>query len=170
MPLRRSKKAHGALSYSPKLIVFDFDGVLTDNRVLVHEDGSESVWCSRADGLGISMLLEKGIPMMVLSTEENPVVGARCKKLGLLCCQGIRNKYQTLKALVEKRGISPKEVIYVGNDVNDLLCMEWVGYSVAVNDADPAVLTKAKLILTKKGGKGAVREFCDWVLEHCDAP
>ena len=149
----------------PKLIVFDFDGVFTDNRVLVHQDGSEAVWCSRADGLGIARLSEKRIPMIVLSTEENPVVSARCKKLGLTCYQGIADKYQTLKRIVRKKGIHPKEVLYVGNDINDLKCMEWVGYGVAVKDAYPLVLAKAKRVLERKGGRGAVRELCDLILQ-----
>ena len=151
----------------PKLIVFDFDGVFTDNRVLVHEDGSESVWCSRADGLGILTLLNK-IKMAVLSTERNQVVRMRCKKLDLPCYQGIGDKYQTLRTLVEEHGIDPKEVIYVGNDINDLKCMEWVGCCVAVRDADPLILSKAKMILTKEGGRGAVRELCNLVLQHLD--
>ena len=146
--------------------MFDFDGVFTDNRVLVHEDGSESVWCHRADRLGISSLFAKGVPMVVLSTEKNQVVSARCKKLGLPCHQGIADKYERLKTLVAERGIDSKEVIYVGNDINDLRCMEWVGCGIAVRDADPAVLKKARLVLEKKGGEGAVRELCDLVIQR----
>jgi len=159
----------GRLLKSARLIVFDFDGVFTDNRVLVHEDGSESVWCNRADGFGISLLAAKGIPMIVLSTEENAVVSARCRKLRLPCYQGVSDKYHTLKALLAERRIAPQDVIYVGNDVNDLKCMEWVGCSVTVRDADPRVRSKAKIILSKKGGEGAARELCDLVLRYCRA-
>ena len=115
------------------MIVFDFDGVFTDNRVLVHEDGREAVWCHREDGLGIARLLERGIPMVVFSTEENPVVSARCRKLKLPCHQGLSDKLGTLKHLVATRGIDPKEVIFVGNDINDLSCMEWVGCGIGRN-------------------------------------
>ncbi|MFH1857766.1 MAG: HAD hydrolase family protein [Candidatus Omnitrophota bacterium] len=172
MPERQSpgESKKRALSRKPKLIVFDFDGIFTDNRVLVHEDGRESVWCHRGDGLGVAMLSAKGIPMLVLSTERNPVVSARCKKLGLPCHQGIADKLQTLKALVEERGVHPKDVVYVGNDINDLMCMEWVGCSVTVKDAEPQVLKKADVVLDKKGGKGAVRQLCDWVLQSLDDP
>ncbi|MBI4436400.1 MAG: HAD hydrolase family protein [Candidatus Omnitrophica bacterium] len=155
---------------SPKLIVFDFDGVFTDNGVLVHEDGSESVFCSRADGLGISLLAAKGILMVVLSTEENPVVSARSKKLGLPCYQGVRDKFQALKALLEEKRIDAEDVVYVGNDINDLKCMEWVGCGVAVKDAEPAVLAKAKVVLKKEGGRGAVRELCDLVMQESSHP
>ena len=168
MPVIPSSKKNkkGLFPKPPKLVVFDFDGVLTDNRVLVHENGGESVWCSRSDGLGIVMLSTRGVPMIILSTEENPVVSARARKLGLSCYQGVADKYQTLKALLEERRIDPDDVIYVGNDVNDLKCMEWVGCGVAVKDADPSVLSKAKIILRKEGGKGAVRELCDLVMQH----
>ena len=160
------KNIKGRFPKSLKLVVFDFDGVFTDNRVLVREDGSESVWCSRADGLGIERLSAKGIPMMVLSTEANRVVSARARKLGLPCRQGVADKLRALKAFLKKRRISPDDVIYLGNDVNDMKCMEWVGCGVAVKDADPLVLSHAKIVLQKKGGKGAVRELCDLLMQH----
>lgn len=166
MPTPRSRNKYAFLPHQARLVVCDFDGVFTDNRVLVHQDGSESVWCDRSDGLGVAALLAKGIPMIVLSTEENRVVSARCRKLGLPCHQGVTDKYQLLQRLVREKGIDRKEVIYLGNDVNDLACMEWVGCSVAVKDAHPPVLSKAKIVLTRKGGKGAVRELCDLILQR----
>ena len=153
--------SRSALPQSPKLVVFDFDGVFTDNRVLVHEDGTESVLCNRSDGLGIERLADKGIPMLILSTETNKVVSARARKLGIPCRQGIDNKLRTLKSILKKRRIDPKEVVFVGNDVNDLECLQWVGCGIAVRDSVPAVLSKAKIVLRKEGGKGAVREVCD---------
>ena len=147
-----------------KLVVFDFDGVMTDNTVLVTEAGGEAVRCNRADGWGIARLRDAGVPMMVLSTEEHPVVAARCAKLKLPCVQGCGDKAGALAALLAERGIDPAEVVYVGNDVNDLGCLRMVGMPVAVGDAHPEVVAACRLVLTKPGGRGAVREFCDLLL------
>ncbi len=145
-------------------VVFDFDGVFTDNAVWVSEDGIESVRCSRADGLGIAHMRAAGIQMLVLSTEVNPVVSARCLKLGLEVEQGIGDKAARLAAILSERGISPATVAYVGNDVNDAGCLELVGTAVVVADAHPDVMGLAQVILTREGGHGAVREFCDALL------
>ncbi len=147
-----------------RLVVFDFDGVMTDNRVLVMQDGTEGVLCNRSDGLGVGMLREAGVPMLILSKEENPVVSARARKLKLECLQGIDDKLTTLTGLLRERGIGPGEVAYVGNDINDLACMGYVGVPIAVADAYPPVLRVARLVTTRPGGHGAVREVCDWIL------
>jgi YrbI family 3-deoxy-D-manno-octulosonate 8-phosphate phosphatase len=146
------------------LVVFDFDGVLTDNRVLVSDDGGEAVLCDRGDGMGISLLRQHGVEMLVLSTETHPVVEARCRKLGLPCRQGVSDKVAALAAILAERRIAPERVVYVGNDVNDLCCMQLVGFSVAVADAHASVLQRADLVLSRRGGRGAVREFCDRML------
>ncbi|MBI5409322.1 MAG: HAD hydrolase family protein [Nitrospirae bacterium] len=146
-----------------RMIVFDFDGVFTDNRVLVLQDGTEGVLCSRADGFGLDAVRRSGIKLMVLSTEKNSVVGARCKKLSLPCIHGCDNKSETLKLEAEKSGIPLSNIAYMGNDINDLECLKIVGLPVCVSDAYPEVI-KASLHVTKaKGGHGAVREFCDFV-------
>lgn len=147
-----------------RLVVFDFDGVMTDNGVQVDERGGETVRCDRGDGWGVARLRDAGVPMMVLSTEENPVVAARCAKLKLPCVQGSRDKAAALSALLAEKGIDPSEVAYVGNDVNDLGCLRMVGLPVAVGDSHPEVLAAGRLALTKPGGRGAVREFCDLLL------
>jgi N-acylneuraminate cytidylyltransferase len=148
-----------------QLVVFDFDGVMTDNTVWIDERRDETVRCDRGDGWGIARLNDAKVPMMVLSTEEHPVVAARCAKLRLPCVQGCGDKAAKLAALLAERGIDPTDVIYVGNDVNDLACLRMVGMPVAVGDAHPEVKAASKLVLTKKGGRGAVREFCDLLLE-----
>lgn len=148
-----------------QLIVFDFDGVFTDNRVWVTEDGKEAVVCNRSDGLGIEALHQQGIDLLVLSKERNPVVSARCKKLALAYIQGCEDKPRALHAEVEKRGLSLAEVAYVGNDINDLGCLELVGLPVCVADAYPDALSRAKIVTQRRGGDGAVREFCDFILE-----
>lgn len=146
------------------LVVLDFDGVLTDNRVEVDQDGKESVIAHRGDGMGIRLLKEAGCKLMILSTESNPVVSARAKKLGLPVYQGINNKGAALKELLATENINKENVVYVGNDINDLGCFEIAGCAVAVADAHPDLLSKADLILSKFGGYGAVRELCDMIL------
>lgn len=147
------------------LVVFDFDGVMTDNRVLVMQDGTEGVLCNRSDGLGLGMLKDAGVPVLVLSKEKNPVVAARCRKLGLECLQGIDDKLTRLRELLDARGIAASKTAYVGNDLNDLACMRHVGLPIAVGDAYPAVIDAARYVTQARGGYGAVREVCDLILD-----
>lgn len=153
-----------------RMLVLDFDGVLTDNRVLVLEDGSEAVACSRSDGMGLEMLRERGIKIVVLSKETNPVVSARCKKLKITCHQGIERKTPMFEDLVIQNGANFDQVVYVGNDINDLECMRLAGFGVAVADAHPNVLRAADWILTKPGGLGAVRELSDLIIASIGDP
>jgi N-acylneuraminate cytidylyltransferase len=146
------------------LVVFDFDGVFTDNRVWVDQNGVEQVAASRGDGMGISLLQQAGYQAVVLSTETNPVVTARCRKMGLPVYQGVAEKGEVLSTLLTERGIPGAHVVYVGNDVNDLPCFPLVGCAVAVADAHPEALARADLVLLSKGGYGAVRELCDLII------
>ena len=155
----------GAKLSAIKLLVLDFDGVMTDNAVLVTEDGKEAVLCNRSDGLGIGMLKESGLAIVVLSAEENPVVAARCRKLKLECTHGHKIKLPVLEKLLADKGVKPSEAAYVGNDVNDAACLRHVGVAIVVADAHEAVKPFAHAITTKVGGKGAVREIADWFLE-----
>lgn len=149
-----------------RLVVFDFDGVFTDNRVAVFQDGSEAVLCHRGDGHGLGQLRAAGIPLLVLSTEAHPVVQARCQKLQVECRQGLSDKKAMLASIMVERKIEPSQVIFVGNDVNDLECMRAVGCGVAPADAHPSVLGEADLVLSHPGGHGAVRELCDLILSQ----
>jgi N-acylneuraminate cytidylyltransferase len=160
---RKSKKG-GNFPERFDLLVFDFDGVFTDNRVWVTEQGKESVACHRADGMGLALLKAKGIEAIVLSTEKNPVVSARCKKLGINCLQSLDDKVPALMLISRERGIDLKNITYVGNDINDLGCMKLAGFTVSVADAHPKVLDQADLVLKSRGGHGAVRELCDKIL------
>ena len=153
----------------PRLVVFDFDGVMTDNRVWIGEHGDEWVACNRSDGLGLERLRQLGVDLFVLSTETNPVVAARCRKLGLPCEQGVRDKAGRLRSLLRERGIAPLDVLYVGNDVNDVDCIRLVGCGVAVADAHRDALGAADVVLTRAGGHGAVRELCDRLAAHVSA-
>ena len=120
-----------------RLVVFDFDGVFTDNTVYVSEDGTESVRCWRGDGLGLQAVQRLGLQVLILSTEVNPVVTARCRKLRVECVQGCEDKRARLEALVRDRGLTMDQVAYVGNDVNDLGCLEAVRVPVVVGRRAP---------------------------------
>jgi N-acylneuraminate cytidylyltransferase len=149
-----------------RLVVFDFDGVFTDNRVSVQQDGQESVVCNRGDGMGLAALKRAGLSVWVLSSEANPVVSIRCEKLGIPCRQNLEDKGSALKELAAELGIGLDQVAFVGNDINDLECMRMAGLAVAVADANPAALREAQWVLSKGGGRGAVRELCDSLLER----
>ncbi len=148
------------------LVVFDFDGVMTDNRVWVDEQGHESVAAYRSDSLGLKALRKAGVQTLVLSTETNPVVAARCRKLEMEYFQSVESKGEALRLLLQERRIDPQKVVYVGNDTNDLPCFPVVGCAVVVADAQPAALSEADLVLKNRGGHGAVRELCDLILSE----
>jgi YrbI family 3-deoxy-D-manno-octulosonate 8-phosphate phosphatase len=146
-----------------RLIAFDFDGVFTDNTVIVAEDGVESVRCWRGDGLGLSALRRLGLGLVVVSTETNPVVSARCKKLKIECHQGCASKIRTLEDIAKSAACTLEEVAFVGNDVNDTDCLQAVGLPIVVADAHPHVVSLAAYVTREKGGRGAVREVCDLI-------
>jgi len=165
MAAQREAPAGGSLDFaSVRALVMDFDGVLTDDRVLVLEDGREGVLASRGDGLGLGRLRETGLPMLILSKEVNPVVSARGRKLKIEVSQGQDDKLPTLKAWLGAQGLTLADAAYVGNDINDLPCLEAVGFPLAPGDARPEVLAVAKYVTAKPGGHGAVREICDLIL------
>lgn len=164
LPLRCPKPASDLAGI--RLLVLDFDGVITDNTVLVDQDGKEAVRVSRSDGWGIARLKEAGVEIVVLSAEASPVVAARCRKLGIECRQVLERKDAALAELVQARRLEMQQVAYVGNDVNDLSCLKMVGIPIAVADAHPEVLHVAHLVLSRPGGKGAVRELCDLILKQ----
>jgi N-acylneuraminate cytidylyltransferase len=148
-----------------RLVISDFDGVLTDNLVYLTQDGKESVTCSRGDGLGIAFLLEAGIPFVVLSTEVNPVVSRRCEKLNVPCYQGISEKAPALDKIAAEYQVAVSDILFLGNDINDLGALHKAGFAAAPSDARPEVLAEVDLVLKQKGGKGAVREICDLILQ-----
>lgn len=149
-----------------KLVVFDFDGVMTDNRVWVDGKGHEFIAAYRSDSMGIRVLRNAGVESVVLSTETDPAVEARCRKMGVEVMQGVNDKAERLRDYLADRQIDPVQVVYVGNDINDLPCFPLVGCAVAVADALPEVRRAADLVLTRNGGFGAVREICDLILKH----
>lgn len=153
------------MTYDIKLLALDFDGVLTNNTVIVDENGKESVVCSRSDSLGIELLKKQGIDVIVISKETNKVIKARCNKLKIPYIQSVDDKLSILKKEIQKRELNPEEVCFVGNDINDIKCIKYVGLGVAVRDAYPEVKNAAKLVTQKNGGEGAVRETVDYILK-----
>jgi YrbI family 3-deoxy-D-manno-octulosonate 8-phosphate phosphatase len=145
-------------------VVLDFDGTQTDDRVLIDSDGREFVSVHRGDGLGIAALRRSGLAMLILSTEQNPVVAARARKLRIPVLHGIDRKDLALKQWCEEQGIAPERVLYVGNDVNDLPCFALVGWPVAVGSAHDVVRGAARAVTTVPGGEGAIREIAGWIL------
>jgi YrbI family 3-deoxy-D-manno-octulosonate 8-phosphate phosphatase len=148
------------------LLVLDFDGVMTDNRVWIDREGKESVAVHRGDGWGLARLREHGVEVVVLSTETDPVVAARCRKLGLPVVQGAADKAAALGVLLAERSLDPAQVVYLGNDANDSPCFPLVGCAVVVADAHPSAVAQADRILKTRGGRGAVRELCDLIIQH----
>ncbi|MEU0145401.1 acylneuraminate cytidylyltransferase [Streptomyces sp. NPDC006288] len=145
-------------------VVLDFDGTQTDDRVLIDSDGRETVAVHRGDGLGIAALRRAGVPLLILSTEQNPVVAARARKLQVPVLHGIDRKDLALKQWCEEQSIAPDRVLYVGNDVNDLACFGLAGWPVAVASAHDPVRAAARAVTTNPGGAGAIREIAAWLL------
>lgn len=151
-------------------IVFDFDGVFTNNKVFVLQDGSESVRCDRGDGLAFDMLRKYvkskswNLDYFILSTEKNPVVTSRAKKMSIPCLQGVDDKASYLKAYLAKKNKTAEGLIYVGNDLNDLRAIDLSGFSIAPFDAHPLVKQNVDLVLPSKGGEGFVRDIIEKIL------
>jgi N-acylneuraminate cytidylyltransferase len=148
------------------LVVFDFDGVLTDNRVWVDENGREMVAAYRSDSMGTTYLRQKGVKMVVLSAEVNPVVAARCKKMKIPVVQGILDKAGALPGILTEMGVEAEHAIYLGNDTNDIPCFPQVACALVVADAQPEAKRAADIILSRNGGHGAVRELLDLLMQR----
>jgi YrbI family 3-deoxy-D-manno-octulosonate 8-phosphate phosphatase len=168
-PLVDAEKGLDSLPPRVDAVLLDFDGVLTDNKVATDQNGAESVVCDRSDGLGIERLLDAGVLVAVLSKEQNPVVAARCRKLGVECIQGVDDKGAALDRFLGERSLHAESVVFVGNDLNDVDCLAMAGCGAVVADAHPSALAVADLVLTRDGGDGAVREMADLILIRMDA-
>ncbi|MDD5773387.1 MAG: HAD hydrolase family protein [bacterium] len=146
-----------------RLVVYDCDGVLTDNKVILREDGLESVSFNRSDGLAIGMIKKMGIDQIILSKERNKVVEARANKLGILAIRGIDDKKKELINYCIKKNISLKNVVYIGNDINDLEPMKIVGYPICPADAYEEIKEIVTFIIDVNGGSGVVRELIRYI-------
>jgi len=162
------KRIRRSMPEKIELVIFDFDGVFTDNRVWTGQDGKETVASHRSDSVRFSELREKGIELMIMSSEPNPVVEARAKKVKVEAIHGIgwQDKGRVMREVLEKKNIKAENVVFVGNDINDLDCFKIAGWAVAVADAYPEVLQVADFVLSKPGGHGAVRELCELILKN----
>lgn len=148
-----------------KLIIYDFDGVMTDNRALLMDDGREAVFVHRGDGLAVSMIKEMGILQVVISTETNPIVTVRAKKLGIPVLQAVADKRKAVQEFLQDQNIASEQVVFVGNDLNDKAAMLSVGFPVAPADACREIKEIAKVVLSTKGGQGVVRELLDLLMK-----
>ena len=145
-------------------VVTDFDGVHTDDTALINAKGDERVTVNRGDGMGVRLLREAGVPVLILSTEQHPVVAARAAKLGVECQHGVGNKEAALRQWAAEKGIALERIAYVGNDINDLGALSIVGWPIAVPGSHHSVLSAARVVLSHRGGAGAVRELAERVL------
>ncbi|MCL4531084.1 MAG: acylneuraminate cytidylyltransferase [Chloroflexi bacterium] len=163
-------RKHRPMPETIKMIITDFDGVITDGRVWTDENGKETVAASRSDSMRIRQLRERGIEVMILSSEVNSVVKVRAEKMGVDAIHGLglHEKGEALKKFLAEKNLDPAQIIYIGNDFNDLPCFEIAGWSVAVADAYPDVIRAADYVLSRPGGYGAVRELCDLVLKNIE--
>ena len=141
--------------------IFDFDGVLTNNLVFVDQDGKELVSCNRSDGLAFDVLRKLKKPSYILSTEKNPIVSARAKKLKIQAIQGVEDKVQELLILAKTNEYNLNRVLYVGNDINDYKAMKLCGYSACPSDSHEKIRSIATFVLQKKGGNGVIRELLE---------
>lgn len=147
------------------LIALDFDGVLTNNLVHLDMNGKEWVTCSRADGLAFDILKLLKKPVLIVSTEKNPVVSARANKLKIPVYQGVNNKVEVIKKIINDKGYKSERVLFVGNDLNDYHAMSFCGFSVCPCDSHREIKNLADLVLNSKGGDGVLRELLEDVME-----
>jgi YrbI family 3-deoxy-D-manno-octulosonate 8-phosphate phosphatase len=164
------EKSRRRMPETIKMVISDFDGVITDGRVWVDEKGKETVAASRSDSMRIRELRKHGIEVMILSSEVNPVVKARATKMGIEAIHGmsLSEKGEAFKQFLAEKNLDASQIVYLGNDFNDLPCFEVAGWAVAVADAYPEVLRAADHVLKTPGGYGALRELCDLILKHLD--
>lgn len=146
-----------------ELVVFDFDGVFTDNTVYFDQNGVETVRCWRSDGLGLARLQQAGVKIFIVSTEVNSVVSMRAKKLGIKCIQGVEDKASGVLAVCRELHIDPNKTMFVGNDINDIPAFQLIRFPVGVADSYPEIYPYIIYRTKKPGGFGAVREICDLV-------
>lgn len=151
-----------------KLIISDFDGVMTDNRVLIDETGRESVYVSRADGQAVHILRSMNINVAIISTEKNEIVKKRAEKMGIESIHGVLDKAECLKRYCEERNILLQSVAYIGNDVNDLEAMKLAGIKIVPSDAYEDVKKIADYITETKGGYGVLREIAGVIKRYAD--
>ena len=149
----------------PQALLMDFDGVLTDNYVYTSSDGTETVRCSKADSLGLSLIRSLPIYICVISSETNRVVEQRCSKLQVPFYSGVTDKGSLILEITSELGIPLENTIYIGNDVNDFPALDVVGCPICVADSHYLLFSKNYNRTKSLGGHGAVREVCDAIIQ-----
>lgn len=161
--MTKNKKLSLKVLKNIKLIVYDFDGVMTNNKVITFSDGREAAICNRSDGLAIGIIRNKGIRQLIITTETNKVALARARKIGLPILAGIRDKKKCLLNYCRRRNLDPKKIVYIGNDTNDLEVMQAVGWPMCPRNAHQRVKEISRILFSKNGGEGVVRELADFI-------
>ncbi len=150
-----------------KLLLLDVDGVMTDGRITYDSEGTETKSFDVKDGHGIKLLQRAGVQVGIITGRQSEIVDRRAKELGIeIVYQGAKNKDLPFKEILKKLGLEPEEVAYVGDDIVDLPVMRQVGFAATVADALDDVKPYAHMITTRRGGRGAVREICDFLLKE----
>lgn len=162
----RVKDSIKKIAQNIKLLILDVDGVLTDGRIILDNEGNEFKAFNVRDGHGIKMLEKIGIKVAIITGRHSKVVERRAHELGITeVYQRCHIKSVAYEHLIEKMGISGKEVAYVGDDIVDIPIFKRVALSVAVADATEETKAEAMLVTKNRGGMGAVREVCDLILK-----
>ena len=152
-----------------KLLLLDVDGVMTDGRIIYDNDGGETKAFDVKDGHGLKLLQRAGIQVGIITGRQSAIVARRAAELGIeLVYQGVKDKRVPFNEILEKLALTPEEVAYVGDDVVDLPVMRQVGFAATVADAMDDVKPFADLVTKRSGGRGAVREICDFLLKESD--
>ncbi|MCF7802173.1 MAG: HAD family hydrolase [Candidatus Marinimicrobia bacterium] len=148
-----------------KLIITDIDGVWTDGKIYYSADGELSKGFSYYDGMAVHLLRQAGIQTAIITGEDSPIVAQRAKKLKIEECHlGIHNKLSVFEEILERHKLSPEDVAYIGDDVNDYAPMQVAGLTAAPVNTPAFSQLKPHILLTRRGGEGAFREFADLIL------
>lgn len=155
-----------ALAKNIKLVAFDVDGVMTNSTLTFLEDGREIKTYSAKDGLGVVMLSKAGIVTAIITARQNPVVKLRAEMIDIKeLFEGAKNKIVALEELKNKYNLKNEEIAYMGDDLPDLCVLKQVGLKACPNDAVGDVRNVCNFVSSYEGGKGAVRELCDFILK-----
>lgn len=149
-----------------KLFICDIDGVFSDGRIYLGNDGEELKAFHTKDGYGIKALGASGVDVAVITGRQSHIVQTRMTALNVKhIVQGQEDKLPALKAMAKSLNLLPEQIAYIGDDMPDFECLNYVGLSIAVNDAHPAILKICDYITYTRGGFGAVREVCDLMMQ-----
>jgi len=150
-----------------KLLLLDVDGVMTDGRIIYDNDGGEFKTFDVKDGHGLKLVQRAGIQVGIITGRQSEVVSIRAAELGIdLVYQGVKVKLEPFREILDKLSLSPDEVAYVGDDIVDLPVMRQVGFAATVADAVDDIKPFADMVAKRCGGRGAVREICDYILKE----